>query len=184
MDGRRVKANAMDGHDPYPCRRRLRYNCTPRMSVLRINTDIRTIIAVNAQAFLMGTVLLFLLSRIRLLFSVPVLLFMITALVVALALDVLVWFFNGIRTAQVDSHGLILERGRARDLLIIRREQILNVRVRRLLGKSLLLAVQPMKRKIVPLKSAAPRVRISDAGFPKADFDRLVAEVVKLSPIS
>jgi hypothetical protein len=64
--------------------------------------------------------------------------------------------------------------------MVINREEILKIRIRRFPGTTLVLILQSPKRKLVPFIARARRERIRDTGFRKEDFENLIIEVDRL----
>jgi hypothetical protein len=129
-----------------------------------VDAHIRYIIAIDASAFLIGVVLLCALSLIPKTISALALGLLIAGLAVGLGMDVLLWFFRGIKSMELSDDALTVYKGRGLESRRIQRRMVKEVTVTRRLGR----------RTAMLLLTSRERLRISEDAFPREAFARFL----------
>ncbi len=154
---------------------------SPTMKTVRIQADFRKLLILDATAFVFGAAAVFLISRIPLLISTPVLLMLILALAAALAADVCIWILLGVRSISVSGKSVTFEKGRRSEAVRIWASDIRRIRSRRFLGKKIVITIgAPPRWKLIPFMGKLRRLRISESAFQREDFDRLLSALSSL----
>jgi hypothetical protein len=133
----------------------------------RVSVDAhpRYLIATDAASFVIGAVLLLLVSRIRSFLSPLAVAVLITCLALGFGFDVLIWFLKGIRSIELDDESLTLYRGPSLEMQRINRGMVMAVSIRSRLGR----------RGAVVLLGERRRLRIAEDAFPKEPFERFLS---------
>jgi hypothetical protein len=138
---------------------------------LKARANVWQVVATNAIALALGLVVLFALSRFRLLFSPLALGLIAGALALYLAAGVLLWLFRGIREVEVSVEGISLVVGRSQKIRKIAALEIGGIRLTRRFGR---------RRIWIPSK----RLAIIDDGFSREDFESIVKRMEEIFSIS
>ena len=144
----------------------------PMNSHLSIQAHPRYIVATDAAALLVAALLLFGLSRIRLLMSPLAFLLLGVGVLAGFAADVGLWFWKGIRAAEISDDQLTAYRGVSLSPETFMRSVILSVRISRL----------PGSRTVRLRTMSGRRLRITETAFPRDEFSRFLAALEKWSP--
>jgi hypothetical protein len=134
------------------------------MTRASVGAHFRYIIATDAAAFLIGVVLLCALSLVPKALSALALALLIVGLAIGLGMDVLLWFFRGIRSMELSDDALIVYRGRGLESRRIERRMVRDVSVTRRLGR----------RTAMLLLKPRERFRITEDAFPREAFTRFL----------
>ncbi len=126
---------------------------------------LRYLLATDVAGFLLGALILFLVSRIRAMVSPLALALIIIALGVAFGLDVALWLRRGVRSIELDDETLVLYRGTGMAPQPIRKDSVRQIRVVRRLGR----------RTAVLQLSRFRAVRITEEAFPRESFTRFLS---------
>ncbi len=126
---------------------------------------LRYLLATDVAGFLLGALILFLVSRIRAMVSPLALALIIIALGVAFGLDVALWLRRGVRSIELDDETLVLYRGTGMTPQPIRKDSVRQIRVVRRLGR----------RTAVLQLSRFRAVRITEEAFPRESFTRFLS---------
>jgi hypothetical protein len=117
-------------------------------SPVRIDAQPAYLAVTNAGAFLLGTLLVFLLSRIPLLLSPLAFWALVIVLGAALSLEILSWYRKGPRSITIEKDGVRLERGSSRTILWLEWRMIADVRMTRSVrGRRIRVDLRDGKRK-------------------------------------
>lgn len=134
------------------------------MARASIDAHIRYIIATDAAAFLIGMVLLCALSLVPKALSALALWLLLAGLAIGLGMDVLLWFFRGIRSVELSDDAITMYRGRGLESRRIERHMVRDVTVTRRLGR----------RTAMLLLTSKEKVRITEDAFPREAFARFL----------
>ena len=134
------------------------------MARASIDAHIRYIIATDAAAFLIGMVLLCALSLVPKALSALALWLLLAGLAIGLVMDVLLWFFRGIRSVELSDDAITMYRGRGLESRRIERHMVRDVTVTRRLGR----------RTAMILLTSKEKVRITEDAFPREAFARFL----------
>ncbi|HVO38276.1 MAG TPA: hypothetical protein VMV03_04530 [Spirochaetia bacterium] len=126
---------------------------------------LRYLLATDVAGFLIGALILILVSRIRSIVSPLALVLIIIALGLAFGLDVALWLRRGIRSVELDDETLVLYRGTAMTPQPIRKDSVQRIRVVNRLGR----------RTAVLHLSKIRSVRITEEAFPRETFSRFLS---------
>jgi hypothetical protein len=129
-----------------------------------IHAHPRSLVTTDAAALLVAELLLFALSRIRLLLS-PLAFFLLGLGVLAgFATDLGIWFWKGIRAAEISDDLLTVYRGRSLSPEQLKRSVVLSVRISRLPGS-----------RSARLRTMSGRsLRITEDAFQRDEFTRFL----------
>jgi len=135
------------------------------MEKVSFEGHLRYILATNATAFLMGALLVLVISRIRAMISPLAVVALIAALALAFAADVALWVYRGIHSIELDDQALTLFRGKNLRPQVLDREAIVSVEIgRRFLRRMVLLRLSRFRA-----------VRITEEAFSQEAFSRFLA---------
>jgi len=134
------------------------------MARASIDAHIRYIIATDAAAFLIGMILLCALSLVPKALSALALWLLLAGLAIGLGMDVLLWFFRGIRSVELSDDAITMYRGRGLESRRIERHMVRDVTVTRRLGR----------RTAMLLLTSKEKVRITEDAFPREAFARFL----------
>jgi hypothetical protein len=126
---------------------------------------LRYILVTDVSGFLLGALILIVISRIRAMVSPLALALIIIALGLAFGLDIALWLRRGIRSVEVDGETLVLYRGTGMTPQPIRKDTVQQIRVVRRLGR----------RTAVLQLSRFRAVRITEEAFPRESFSRFLS---------
>jgi hypothetical protein len=127
----------------------------------------RYLIVTNAFALLAVELLLFALTRVRLLLSPLALAVLGLAVFAGFAADVAIWFWTGIRSVDLSDTELTVFRGPLLSPQTVPKASIGRLRVQRFLGVG---SVRLRTRSGVYL-------RLSESAFPREEFRRFLSEI-------
>ena len=125
----------------------------------------RLLITTDIAALLLVELLLFAVSRIRVLISPLAFLLFSVGVLAGFAADVGCWFWKGIRAAEISDDLLTVYRGRSLLPEKIRRSVIMTVRISRLPGSA----------SVRLMTMSGRRLRIAENAFPREEFSRFLA---------
>ncbi len=125
----------------------------------------RYLVATDAAALLVAEILLFVLSRIRILISPLAFLLLGVGVLAGFAADVGLWFWKGIRAAEISDDKLTIYRGAALFPEAFMHPVVMSVRISR----------QPGSRSARLRTMSGRRLRITENAFPREDFTRFLA---------
>ena len=129
-----------------------------------IHAHPRSLITTDAAALLVAELLLFALSRIRLLLSPLAFLLLGLGVLAGFATDVGIWFWKGIRAAEISDDLLTVYRGRSLSPEEFKRPVVLSVRISRL----------PGSRSARLRTMSGRRLRITENAFHRDEFTRFL----------
>jgi hypothetical protein len=141
-------------------------------SAISIQSHLRYLVATDAAALLVAELLLFALSRIRVLISPLAFLLLGIGVIAGFAADVGLWFWRGIRAAEISDEQLTVYRGRSLFPETYLRSVIMSVRISRL----------PGSRSARLQTLSGRRLRITENAFPREEFSRLLAALREWAP--
>ncbi len=151
-------------------------------AVARAEARVGRLIATNAGTLAAAGVILFVLTRVRILLSGLAFALLIGALAVILAAEVGLWLWRGIRVLEVDADGLRLTRGVRRSTSWIGREQIRGVRLTRRIGRGRIVVALSYELRLLRLAIPLPwRLVIPEDAFGDEDFLLLSTELDRLN---
>jgi hypothetical protein len=130
-----------------------------------IDAHPRYLIAADGAAFVVGAVLLLLVSRIRSFLSPLALIILIICLAMGFGCDILIWFLRGIRSIELDDESLTLYRGPSLEMQRVNRGMVTGVSLRSRLWR----------RDAVVLLGPKHRLRIAEDAFPQEPFERFLS---------
>ncbi len=134
------------------------------MGKLSFEAHLRYVLATDIAGFLLGLLLLFLVSRIRSLISPLAFVLLLIALAAGFALDVILWVVRGVRSVELDDDALTLYRGASMTPQRIGRSSVQRIRI-----------VQRMGRRTVVMQlGGLRRARVNEEAFPRESFGRLI----------
>ncbi len=136
---------------------------------ISIHSHTRYQLAADAVALLLMEAVLFVLSRIRYAISPLAFLVLGTGVLAGFAVDVALWFWKGIRTAEIAGDVLIVHRGKALVPRELPRKTILSVKFSRVPG------ARSARLRTV----SGRRVRIAEASFPHEEFGRFLTALAE-----
>jgi hypothetical protein len=133
----------------------------------RVSVDghARYLIATDAAAFAVGTVILLLVSMIRSLLSPLAVAILIVCLAIGFGIDIGVWFLRGIRSIELDEESLTLHRGPSLEIQRVDRRAVSAVTIRSRFGR----------RGAALLLGAKDKMWIAEDAFPKEAFTRFLS---------
>ena len=134
----------------------------------------RLLITTDIAALLLVELLLFAVSRIRVLISPLAFLLFSVGVLAGFAADVGLWFWKGIRAAEISDDLLTVYRGRSLLPETIRRSAIMAVRISRLPGSG----------RVRLMTMSGRRLRIVENAFPHEEFSRFLAALQEWAPHS
>ncbi len=126
---------------------------------------LRHILATDAAAFLVGALLVLLISRIRALISPLAVTVVIAALALAFAGDIVLWLYRGIRSIELDDQSITLLRGKDLEPQVLARHQVVSVEIGR----------RFLRRVAILRLSRFHVVRITEEAFSQEEFSRFLA---------
>ncbi len=126
---------------------------------------LRYVLVTDAAVFVVGVLLIVLVSRIRSLVSPLAAWLLLGALVVGFALEITLWILRGVRRVELEEDALILTVGSDRRTRRVQRRDIVRIRITSRLGRTAL---------HLRLANGA-RLRIPEDAFPREAFARLVS---------
>ena len=145
----------------------------PAMNInVSIHAHPRYLIATDAAALFLVELLLFAVSRIRYLVSPLAFLLLGIAAILGFAADVGLWFWKGIRAADLSDDALTVYRGPSLQREVLIRATVLNVKISHL----------PGSRKVRLRTLSGRRVRIVENAFPREEFTRFLNALVQWTP--
>jgi len=141
-------------------------------SHISIQAHPRYLVATDVAALLVAEILLFALSRIRVLISPLAFLLLGVGVIAGFAADVGLWFWKGIRAAEISDDVLTVYRGRSLFPEAFLRSLVLSVRIARL----------PGSRSARLRTMSGRRLRITENAFPREEFSRFLAALQEWAP--
>ncbi len=134
------------------------------------------LVAVNAAAFVAAVLLLFILFRLRGIVSVSGLIVLAAVMAAALAGEVGMWIWRGVRSIGADDAGITLLRGAGLREQRITRGELAQVRVTRRLGRRrIVFSLNPRELRIAGVTLPLPRrLVIAEDAFAPEDFTALL----------
>lgn len=132
---------------------------------MSIHAHPRYLIATDAASLLVAEVILFALSRIRLLFSPLAYLLLGLGVLIGFAADVGLWFWKGVRALELTDELLTVFRGPALSPETVQRSVILRARISRL----------PGSRSVRLRTMSGRRLRITENAFQRDEYTRFLA---------
>jgi hypothetical protein len=123
------------------------------------------LVATDVAALLLAELILFALSRIRVLISPLAFTLFGVGVLAGFAAGVGLWFWKGIRAAEISDDLLTVYRGRSLLPERILRSIVLTVRISRL----------PGSRSVRLMTMSGRRLRIAENAFPHEEFSRFLA---------
>ena len=146
--------------------RAVRYSGRTGMST-RITADahLRYVLFTDAAVFVVGALLIILVSRVRSLVSPLAAWLLMAALVIGFAVEIILWLLVGVRRVELAEDALTLTVGRRRRTHRVQRQDLARIRITRHLGRTALL---------LKLRTGA-RLRIPEDAFPRDAFARLLS---------
>lgn len=141
-------------------------------SHLSIHAHPRYLVATDAAAFLVAELVLLALSRIRVLVSPLASLLLGLGVLAGFAADVGLWFWKGMRAAEISGDLLTVYRGRSLHPVEIRRSLVMRLRVSRL----------PGSRTVRLRTMSGRRLRMTENAFQRDEFTRFLAALREWAP--
>jgi hypothetical protein len=130
-----------------------------------LNAQRRYLIATDLIAFVLAAVLVLLLTRVPMLFSLLAAGLLVALLAAGFAADILVWQRRGIRSIELDDGSITLYRGPGFRPRRIERRAISRIRIPR----------RPGRRAVILTLAAGGRVVIAEDAFPREAFARFLS---------
>jgi len=137
-----------------------------------IHAHPRYLVATDAAALPLVEILLFAVSRIRLMLSPLAYLLLGIAVVLGFAADVGAWFWKGIRAAELTDDVLTVYRGRSLAPQVFARVTVRRMKLSRLSGA----------RSVRLRTLSGRRMRIVESAFPPEEFSRLLTALEMWAP--
>ena len=130
-----------------------------------IHAHPRYLVATDAAALLVAEVILFVLSRVRVLLSPLAFLLLGLGVLLGFAADVGLWFWKGVRAVELSDDLLTVYRGPSLAPEAVQRSVILSARISRL----------PGGRSVRLRAMSGRRLRITENAFQRDEFTRFLA---------
>ena len=141
-------------------------------SHLSIHAHPRYLVATDAAALVVAELLLFALSRIRLLVSPLASLLLGLGVLAGFAADVGLWFWKGIRAAELSDDLLTVYEGSSLRPVEIKRSVVLRLRISRVAGS-----------RMVRLRTmSGQRLRMAENAFQREEFTRFLRALQEWVP--
>ena len=139
---------------------------------LSIHAHPRYLVATDAAALLVAELLLFALSRIKVLVSPLASLLLGLGVLAGFAADVGLWFWKGIRAAEISGDVLTVYQGKSLRPVEIRRSIVVRLRVSRMRGS-----------RTVHFKTmSGQRLRMTENAFQRDEFTRFLTALREWAP--
>jgi hypothetical protein len=139
---------------------------------ISIHAHPRYLVTTDAAALILVELLLFIVSRIRVLLSPLAFQVLGVGVLIGFAADVAWWFWKGTRAAEVSEERLTLWTGPTLMPTEIPRSTILRSRIIR----------RPGSRRVLIRTMSGKRLRISENAFPRDEFTRFLAALEAWAP--
>jgi hypothetical protein len=158
------------------------------MSNFLIQASAGRLIGRNVSAFVLGTVVLALLSLFRLLLPPSAVVSAVAVLALCLGWEIAAWYLHGVRLVFLGPEEMRIELGKGPDVRIILKKESKKIRVRRFLGESRVVIPlrEPSETRAFPWRfKQSSRIVIRDGAFRKEEFERLIDAVSRwrLTPL-
>jgi hypothetical protein len=141
-------------------------------SHVSIHAHPRYLVATDAAAFVVAELVLFALSRIRVLVSPLASVLLGIGVLAGFAADVGLWFWKGIRAAEISDDVLTVYQGRSLLPLQVKRAVVLRLRVSRL----------PGSRTIRLRTMSGRRLRMTENAFQRDEYTRFLTALREWAP--
>ncbi len=158
---------------------------TPQTPSPSWDADPRALWGIDAGAFILGSLALLLLSRFRILISLPFALVLMAGMAAVFAAEIVLWYRRGVRRVRVESDALVLEGRPGSPPRCFSAREIRGVRrTRRLGGGRILIRVEapalPPWTRLLPAFMRG-RLALRSELFSPGDFTAMYQEISRLA---